>query len=234
MATQAQIEANRRNAQHSTGPKTEAGKVNSSLNATRFGLFSTNNCVLPGEEEFYDHFCHSLWDALAPVGPIEEITAGEYVRAAWLLRRCVMAAQRLGEYAVRCRAEDNLQYKQDLPVSDPMLRDDCLPSEAAIARARAQAFSIQRRAKADLQKLQAERRARAAELQTEAERPEPVPAPAPQPAAKKAPVTEQSQSEAHPQPEMRPCFLCPCGSTLHFEECCGAVGLFSPPFRPAA
>ena len=210
MATQAQIEANRRNAQHSTGPKTEAGKVNSSLNATRFGLFSTNNCVLPGEEEFYDHFCHSLWDALAPVGPIEEITAGEYVRAAWLLRRCVMAAQRLGEYAVRCRAEDNLQYKQDLPVSDPMLRDDCLPSEAAIARARA------------------------AELQTEAERPEPVPAPAPQPAAKKAPVTEQSQSEAHPQPEMRPGFLCPCGSTLHFEECCGAVGLFSPPFRPAA
>ena len=176
MATQAQIEANRRNAQRSTGPRTEAGKANSSRNATRFGLFSTNNCVLPGEEEFYDHFCHTLWDSLAPVGPIEELTAGEYVRAAWLLRRCVLAAQRLGEYAVRCRAEDNLQYKQDLPVSDPMLRDDCLPSEAAIARAHAQAFNCQRRAKADLDKLQAERRARP-----------PVPA---EPAA----ITEPTQS----------------------------------------
>ena len=76
MATEAQIEANRRNAQHSTGPRTEAGKANSSRNATKFGLFSTNNCVLPGEEEFYDHFCHTIWDSLVPVGSIEELTAG--------------------------------------------------------------------------------------------------------------------------------------------------------------
>ena len=91
MSTQAQIDANRRN-------------------ATRFGLFSTNNCVLPGEEELYDHFCHSLWDTLAPVGPIEELTAGEYVRATWLLRRCAMAAAGLGKYSVRRRAENNEQY----------------------------------------------------------------------------------------------------------------------------
>jgi len=190
MATAAQIEANRRNAQRSTGPRTEAGKANSSRNATRFGLFSTNNCVLPGEEELYDNFCHTLWDSLAPVGPIEELTAGEYVRASWLLRRCAMAAEGLGRYSARRRAEDNLQYHQDRPASDPLLCDDCLRNEAAIARARGQAWSIQRRSHADLQKLQAERRARATELQVEA-KPEPVP-------AEKTPVTEPTQSVTPP------------------------------------
>lgn len=38
MASAAQIEANRRNAKKSTGPKTVEGKLNSSRNATRHGL----------------------------------------------------------------------------------------------------------------------------------------------------------------------------------------------------
>ena len=231
MATEAQIEANRRNAQHSTGPKTEAGKANSSRNATKFGLFSTNNCVLPGEEEFYDHFCHTIWDSLAPVGPIEELTAGEYVRASWLLRRCAMAEEREGEYSVRWRAEDNLKYKEDRPVPDPMVRNECHPTAAAIARARAQAFNIQRRALADLLKLQAARLAREAELRTEAE---PAPALAPQPAPPKDPTAEPTQPHPIPQPETRRDFPCPCGSALLFDQCCGNPVLFSPAQRPAA
>ena len=216
MATEAQIEANRRNAQHSTGPRTEAGKANSSRNATKFGLFSTNNCVLPGEEEFYDHFCHTIWDSLVPVGPIEELTAGEYVRASWLLRRCAMAEEREGEYSVRWRAEDNLKYKEDRPVPDPMVRNECHPTAAAIARARAQAFNIQRRALADLLKLQAARRAREAELRTEAERPEPVPAPQTDP-------TEKPTQSAAPRGPRVLNFPCPCGSSKPYDRCCGAI-----------
>jgi len=166
MATQAQIDANRRNAQASTGPKTDAGKANSSRNATRFGLFAANNRVPPGEEEIYLRLCHSLWDELAPVGALEEVAAAEYVRAIWLLRRCAVAAETLGMYmAGQCNEVD------------PMLADDCLRNEAAIARARALADNSRRRAKADLDKLQAERRARTPELQTEAARPAPVPEP---------------------------------------------------------
>jgi hypothetical protein len=53
MASPAQCEANRVNAQANTGPSTAAGKSASSRNATEFGLFATNNCILPGEER--DH-----------------------------------------------------------------------------------------------------------------------------------------------------------------------------------
>jgi hypothetical protein len=44
-----QIEANRRNAQQSTGPRSEAGKRTSSLNALRHGLTS-RMVVLPTED----------------------------------------------------------------------------------------------------------------------------------------------------------------------------------------
>jgi len=50
MATFKQIEANRRNALSSTGPKTEAGKFRSSLNATKHGAYN-KKFLLPDEQE---------------------------------------------------------------------------------------------------------------------------------------------------------------------------------------
>jgi len=127
-----------------------------------------------------------------------------------------MAEQREGEYSVRWRAEDNLKYKEDRPVPDPMVRNECHPTAAAIARARAQAFNIQRRALADLLKLQAARRAREAELRTEAERPEPVPAPQTDP-------TEKPTQPAAPRGPRVLNFPCPCGSSKPYDRCCGAI-----------
>jgi len=48
MATQKQIEANRRNARRSTGPKTPGGKDRSARNALKQGLRSSL-AVIPGE-----------------------------------------------------------------------------------------------------------------------------------------------------------------------------------------
>ena len=96
MATEAQITANRANAKASTGPKSPEGKEKSSANATKFGLFSLDNCVHPHEEEAYNHFCDALWQDLAPSGPVQEVTAAEFVRNAWRLRRCATADERPG------------------------------------------------------------------------------------------------------------------------------------------
>ena len=50
LISERQREANRRNAQASTGPKTEDGKATSSLNALKHGLLSKKR-FLPGEEK---------------------------------------------------------------------------------------------------------------------------------------------------------------------------------------
>src|SRR5689334_22556216 len=55
MSTEKQIDANRRNSQHSTGPRTDAGKSRSRLNALKTGI-DANLEVLPKEsaESFAD------------------------------------------------------------------------------------------------------------------------------------------------------------------------------------
>jgi hypothetical protein len=50
ISTEAQIRANRENAQHSTGPITESGKAASGLNNFRHGLAAAF-CVLPSEDQ---------------------------------------------------------------------------------------------------------------------------------------------------------------------------------------
>jgi hypothetical protein len=72
-------EANRRNAQRSTGPKTEPGKAISRLNSLKHGLLARalplrNLPFLPGEEEKdLDKLLDDLYIDLRPQGRVEEI-----------------------------------------------------------------------------------------------------------------------------------------------------------------
>ncbi|HEY1789370.1 MAG TPA: hypothetical protein VGJ73_14515 [Verrucomicrobiae bacterium] len=91
MTTPAQIEANRRNAQHSTGPKTPEGKAASSQNAVKYGMLA-RQLIVQGEyiQESPEEF-QSLWtehhDQLAPVGPLEEMLVDQIVALNWRMRR---------------------------------------------------------------------------------------------------------------------------------------------------
>ena len=71
MTTPARAEINRMNAQHSTGPTTEAGKQQSSLNAVSHGL-TAQNPVLPTEDlgKFQQHV-KSFTDEYRPSGATE-------------------------------------------------------------------------------------------------------------------------------------------------------------------
>lgn len=69
MGTEAQNEANRRNAERSTGPRSEAGKKRASLNAVTHGL-TARDAVIPGEsEEEYEAFRSSFWTQWQPEVP---------------------------------------------------------------------------------------------------------------------------------------------------------------------
>jgi hypothetical protein len=213
MATESQINANRENAKASTGPKTEEGKAKSSRNNTKFGLFATNNCVQPEEKEAYENFCSALWTTLAPADPVEEVTAAEFVRNAWRLRRCAMAEETLGEIVARFQASQNKKRETDHPAADPMIYPNYLPAQTAIDRARTSAQTGMRRAKADLDKMQAARRKAeqpAAVLQVE---PNPVPVATATPEPEKPAPTIRTQSNPVPQPKPEPSVHESTGST---------------------
>jgi hypothetical protein len=82
-----QIEANRRNAQQSTGPRTEAGKKTSSLNALRHGLTS-RIVVLPTEDlAAYQTFSAEFLVDLAPETFAERQYAQTIIDTQWRLNR---------------------------------------------------------------------------------------------------------------------------------------------------
>ena len=87
MATEAQVVANRLNAQKSTGPRTDAGKAAVAQNAVRHGLLAQQAVIRgedPGEFEFYRD---QMLGELAPAGAMESMLAERIVGLAWRLRR---------------------------------------------------------------------------------------------------------------------------------------------------
>ena len=83
------VEANRLNAQHSTGPQSDGGKSRSSYNSLKHGLYA-RDVGLPGEDlEAFDGLLTSMMAELKPQGRAEE----------GLLRRAADIWWRLGRTA---------------------------------------------------------------------------------------------------------------------------------------
>ncbi len=87
MTSEAKIEANRRNARKSTGPKTERGKERARLNALRHGL-TAKQLVAEGED-FGDfaRFNAELRETLSPADAVEEQLVECIAVSTWRLRR---------------------------------------------------------------------------------------------------------------------------------------------------
>jgi len=90
MASEAQIAANRANAQRSTGPRTEAGKAASAQNGLKHGLCA-KEAVLPYEErDGWEALLADLKERWKPVGPQETALVEEYAGCSWRLRRALL------------------------------------------------------------------------------------------------------------------------------------------------
>jgi hypothetical protein len=162
MTSVAQLNANRLNAQRSTGPRTEAGKAASRFNALTYGLEARSR-VIPGEDPAQlESLAAAYYGQFSPVGPLEDFLVETIVQADWNRRRYT-------------RVEAQL-YRMLMTLSDP-------PSDAAAAfgedvtgakilqSASRQLASAERsyfRALTELRRAQKERRAAEAEGEVEA------------------------------------------------------------------
>ena len=192
MATEAQIEANRRNAAKSTGPRTPEGKARVRRNATRHGLCSGIARMAEEGPEFAEDFkllLEDLREEHQPNGPTEDILVYKMAQSVFFTDRAsVLLADKLNS--------------NDHP--------DALPHISLMLRYHTTADRAFARHLNDLRKLQKERRRE--EEQAEAEAPTPEigfvsqnPEPAPQQAPEFVPIPQPAASESpNPTPETGP------------------------------
>jgi hypothetical protein len=125
MTTEAQIEANRANAQKSTGPRTPEGKATVAQNALKHGLLAKDAVVAGEDLDEFDLLRGQLRAELAPVTLTESLLVERIAGLSWRLRR----AERFGTEAfdmlyVQCAAEPQSQRWRPGPepgAADPVV-----------------------------------------------------------------------------------------------------------------
>ncbi len=110
-----QLEANRRNAQRSTGPRTPTGKARVKFNALKHGLLA-KSVILPirSRSEKRSHFyalLEQLIDELKPVGILEDMQVEKIAVSYWRLRRALRAES--GEICDKIRNFRRYPYDTD-------------------------------------------------------------------------------------------------------------------------
>src|SRR5437764_7375949 len=83
----AQLAANRQNAQKSTGPRTEKGKKRCRINATRHGLTGQFHAFSHEDKQAFDQHCEGLMADFDPVTCREKILAMSIAEDMWRLNR---------------------------------------------------------------------------------------------------------------------------------------------------
>jgi hypothetical protein len=162
MASEKQIEANRRNALNSTGPQTPEGKAASSRNALKHGLTAEHAVVSIEDRDQFDDLLRSFQDQFQPVGPLETLLVDQIVMAAWRLTR--VRAMETGLYELRL-IDNSDEIDEDYRNLSPHHRlayvfgDDCRRPDAftTLARYETRAERAFYRALHELQRLQAAR-----------------------------------------------------------------------------
>jgi hypothetical protein len=89
MTSEAQILANRRNSQKSTGPRTAEGKAIISQNALTHGLTADLAVISSESHADFELYRDRMLDELDPVGAMESMLAERIVSLSWRLKRAI-------------------------------------------------------------------------------------------------------------------------------------------------
>lgn len=111
MASEKQIAANQRNAQLSTGPRTEAGRNASRMNAYTHGLTGHLDFRTPEEQAAHDKFCAGIVSSLAPADGIERQFAQSVAEDHWRLNHARSIEN--NNFALSCCFLDNIDETDD-------------------------------------------------------------------------------------------------------------------------
>jgi hypothetical protein len=84
-SSEARIDANRQNAQSSTGPRTPAGKARSSRNACIHSLTAAIIPVLERDRDRFATLAESIRDLFQPANPVEQDFVEQMITARWHL-----------------------------------------------------------------------------------------------------------------------------------------------------
>jgi hypothetical protein len=155
---------NRANASHSTGPKTEAGKKRSSLNALRHGL-TGHTIVLPEEDlAAYHVFTQQFFDDYKPVGVLETQYVQIVADTSWRLNRMPALEHNLMALGF---SEHEHREAHPAPVITEALRDRTRALNAISMHGERLSRQLERTVQR-LQNLQSQRRATEASQLSEA------------------------------------------------------------------
>ena len=123
MATSRQIEANRLNAQKSTGPRTPEGKAVSSQNALKSGLDAESQFVVGEDRAEFAQLQHEYLTRFQPLTPEERFQVDTLLRNEWILRRLFRAEAHLWEYhTIRADRSEGVPLGEALVAANDVFR----------------------------------------------------------------------------------------------------------------
>ena len=178
MASQKQTEANRLNAQKSTGPRSPEGKAASSMNALKSGIDAKSQIIRGEKAANLETLKTEYYDRYHPTAPEQRMLVDTLIDAEWLLRRFRVVEAQLWEQG----AQFALKPEPEIELAKA-LRDNA----EYFTRLQRRIDTAQRNYRNALQELQ--------HLQAE-NRPLPDPEPAPQ-SARPAPPRNRPVTPAN-------------------------------------
>jgi hypothetical protein len=174
MASPAQLQANRLNAQKSTGPSSVEGKAVTRFNALKHGADS-KSILLPGEDpEALAALTEQYYKEFAPEGPEQIALCDTVIRADWDMRRFARIEDQLLATVVAANLAENPDSR--FPLGEAYLFD-CKNGNAL-----QKAFRRQQAAQRDWNKARIELRRLKAQPTQPAVKPVAPPTPPPPPA----------------------------------------------------
>jgi hypothetical protein len=114
--SQKQIDANRRNAQKSTGPKTKEGKAKSSMNSIKYGIYSDKFLIKDEKKEDFDEYSNGFINWLNPTNPVLLDMASQIIASGWFAKRYMIVESTILNTKIVEEKKETIENKKTQPI----------------------------------------------------------------------------------------------------------------------